>query len=659
MYNIGLTFREFKKGERWQDLAIQRLPGYTKGYIQSDGTIKEVALGYVNYALGGITNILTYSDQMNVKLDLPEEMMDTLKLMANYLVYISAPGGRETQQGDAYAYSATSVKNTLQSIWEWSGDEYAHFVGTNGKEGTMPSKTSEMFDVGKKYAMRSDWNLSANFLHTNADSAYESHGHADDLSIVVWAYNKYLLADPLYSSYQGGGASNWLTSTSGHNTVMVNNATQTKGKNTMGITNYWEANNTYDFLDVSTKNYRSQKVEHSRQILFVRPGYWLVSDYMVPTDAESKNYKQSWHFLPDANLKMDLKTGVTKTNFADANIHVATAINPEVTPVFKTDGYYGMGHSGIIKDVKYSYYEQNKKGPAVFNTVLYPEEIGKNNKVTVTNTDIELDGIKDNGVVATSVKIDDKKDGVIKDGAYYLVHDKEQKAVRNFGNFTTDGTMTYAEKQNGKINMIAYQGGTKLTDLTGAYYLKSDVAVEDLGINYNNDILVLSSSKNVDLDKLTVFAPKNIAHVKFNDKEIPFKRGGEYVYFGNAPILDVNAVGPKNDEKDEETPKPPTPILPPHGGGSGGGGGGNNGGGNGGGSIVPPIPTPTATPVNPSMNQNFAKELENHWGKKEITKMIEAGIVNGENEKTLGLQNETTRAEFVTMLVRALKLDIV
>lgn len=148
--------------------------------------------------------------------------------------------------------------------------------------------------------MRSDWNKSAVFLQTNADNAYESHGHKDDLSIILWGYDQYLLADPLYSSYQGGTASTWLTGTTGHNTVVVNNASQTgSGKqDNQGITNKWEANDVYDFADVTTKNYANQGVSHSRKILFVRPGYFLVFDHMKPSNDTSKNYKQYWHFLP-------------------------------------------------------------------------------------------------------------------------------------------------------------------------------------------------------------------------------------------------------------------------------------------------------------------------------------------------------------------------
>lgn len=413
LYNVGLCFREMKRGPVWQERAISRLPSYTRNYMMNDGTIKEVALGYVDYALSGIWSVQDYAEQMDERVEYSDEVKDVMKTMAYYLMHAAGPGGREIQQGDAYAYSSTSVKRQLNIIAELTDDPYIWYVATDGQRGLEPEDTSAMYADGKKYTMRSDWNKSAVFLQTNADNAYESHGHKDDLSIILWGYDQYLLADPLYSSYQGGTASTWLTGTTGHNTVVVNNASQTgSGKqDNQGITNKWEANDVYDFADVTTKNYANQGVSHSRKILFVRPGYFLVFDHMKPSNDTSKNYKQYWHFLPDADITMNEETGVVRTNFPRANVQIATVMKDGITPALREDGYYGLGHSGVINNVKYAYYEQNAAETATYETLIYPEEVGKRGLVQTKTEEIPLTGVAAGAASAMQYVIDDRADG--------------------------------------------------------------------------------------------------------------------------------------------------------------------------------------------------------------------------------------------------------
>lgn len=669
LYNVGLCFQELKCGPAWQERALERLPSYTQGYMMGDGTIKEVALGYVSYALSGIWAVQDYAEQMDERVEYPDEMKETLRTMAHYLIYASGPGGREIQQGDAYGYSSTSIRNTLADIADVLGDDpEILYVATNGEQGTPPSDTSKMFEDGKKYTMRSDWNESAVFLHTNADNAYESHGHKDDLSIILWGYNQYLLADPLYSSYQGGNASSWLTGTTGHNTVVVNNTSQTATSNVanQGITNKWETNDVYDFADVTTKNYLNQGVSHSRKILFVRPGYFLVFDHLDPTDSGSKNYKQYWHFLPDADVTMDEETGVVRTNFPDANVQVATALEGGVTPVLKKDGYYGTGHSGIINNVTYAYYEQDASAAATYETLIYPEELGKRGRVGTNVEKIALSGIPAGSASAMNYTIDDRADGVKTEGTAYLLHDGTQQAKRTVGGYVTDASMFHISHQNNVLQEIAFSGGTSLSSLTGAPYLNAPQAMEDLGVRYNGKTLELATSDEVDKEGLTVYAPQKIQEVTWNGERVAFQRSGNYIYFGAAPSMEDTTQTPETGSGVSPSPTAsPVPTLPPHGpGGSSSGGGGGSAVS----TLTPtptPIPTPTAgaqetlqpTHAAGQLSEGMRQELEGHWAASEIEEMVQAGIVKGVSADSLGLENETTRAEFTAMLVRVLGLE--
>ncbi|MEG2670192.1 MAG: heparinase II/III family protein, partial [Oscillospiraceae bacterium] len=398
--------------------------------------------------------------------------------------------------------------------------------------------------------------------------------------------------------------------------------------------------------------YKGLDNEHNRSMLFIKPGFYIVTDYVAPVNdnTEINKYNQTWHFANDADISMDPTSKIVRTNYNDANIAVVPVMGNDV-PVESNleDGWYHV--SGTVP-AKYVSYVKRADKPTTFNTMLIPMETGKD--FDVSTKTIVLDGIKESDASAFNFVMKEKKTGDTTNGTYYNIHNNEIKKQRNIGEYATDGRMMYIDKGLKYYKTAILSDGMNIQDNSGKYIVKSNKNVSNMGINWSGDEIELSTthidntkSDYVDLNSLTILSEKNIQKVTLNGENIPFKKSGSYIYFGSSPIIDGGTV---------PTPKP-TPSSSakpssPHGSGGGGGGGG----------VIQPTPTvaPTAQPTEkPSDNKNFKAELENHWGKEEITKMIDAGIVKGENEKTLGLQNETTRAEFVTMLVRGLKFDVV
>lgn len=89
------------------------------------------------------------------------------------------------------------------------------------------------------------------------------------------------------------------------------------------------------------------------------------------------------------------------------------------------------------------------------------------------------------------------------------------------------------------------------------------------------------------------------------------------------------------------------PAIP--GGGSGGGG---SGGGSGGSSSVTPIPE--VTPPLELLPMPDITDITGHWAESGIRKAFGLGFVNGYLDKTFRPERQITRAEFLTMLVKAL-----
>lgn len=84
--------------------------------------------------------------------------------------------------------------------------------------------------------------------------------------------------------------------------------------------------------------------------------------------------------------------------------------------------------------------------------------------------------------------------------------------------------------------------------------------------------------------------------------------------------------------------------------GGGGGGGGNSGTG---GFAGIQTPQPESTP-NPT--EKTFTDIDGHWAQEDILNLSKKGIINGFDDQTFRPQNQATRAEFVTMIVRAFNL---
>ncbi|MGO4349615.1 5'-nucleotidase C-terminal domain-containing protein [Paenibacillus sp. MCAF9] len=98
-------------------------------------------------------------------------------------------------------------------------------------------------------------------------------------------------------------------------------------------------------------------------------------------------------------------------------------------------------------------------------------------------------------------------------------------------------------------------------------------------------------------------------------------------------IVDVNVVVP--------TPTP-TPTTPP---------------------VTTPTPTPTPTPTTPPVTTPTPtpsitfSDVRGHWAADAIAKAVEIGFVNGYGDGTFHPGDTATRAQFITMVGRALKLE--
>ncbi|MEG2583560.1 MAG: S-layer homology domain-containing protein, partial [Oscillospiraceae bacterium] len=436
----------------------------------------------------------------------------------------------------------------------------------------------------------------------------------------------------------------------------------------------FETNNLYDFVRMSTPN-TPAALKHERNSMFMRSNFWVVSDYIVPKDITKDNkYEQYWHMLPEANITMEDSTKTVRTNFQDANIQVVPVEYGKYNRSEILEGWYSEGQNNSMK-ADYVEYERNNKGATSFTTVLFPNDIGKDYAIQTEPINLALD---DESANAFTMNVTENNTGISQDYTYYILNERSRKEKVKVNNYSIDGELMMVESniETKKPVMFTGRNFTEFSD-GDKIMVKATKPVEDIGISWSGSTIELSSSvvetkqhvldyeedvlaskKNGQslekLKNLTIRANGKVDKVLYNGEVIKFKQSGNYVYFGENPIID------------DKTPVP-TPSAKPDSPSGGSGGGSGNGGGAGGNVVIPPIssvkpsespeisPKPTQSPA-PVVPEDLKKELVGHWAEKEISELIDKGLVNG-SDGSLQLETKITRAEFISMLNRATKVE--
>lgn len=656
LYTTGLYFKEFapREGcEPYCEYAISELYETNKGMLLEDGASNELSMHYTMYGANGV--LTPYGAAQSLGITDPREMGYTeaheklLQGSMRYYMMMTAPGFVSNGHADDSRYSYSD--GPLLKVGKWVNDDELIYMGSKGKEGKEPAQKSIKYESNKNGVMRTGWGENDLYCHFNADGGVGSHGQGDDLALIIFAYGKNFLIDPLYPN-DSGPTRDWMVNGVGHNTVVVDKGDQNINAQ-QGTFNKWETNNAYDYIDMSSASYKNAKA--NRKVLFVKPGFWIVTDYVIPDDMSTEHtYDQLWHFASDADISFDESDMTVKTNFTDAaNMYVIpvdpqsiiyddsvdyTTIDPVKSNNYDTIIKRGYNKESAIVEADYAGYGRKITGAASFSTVLYPLKRGESaeTSTTVIKTDVSSADAQ-----AFSINIREKNSGKVRNGIYYQLNNLLKKQKRKIDNYYTDGTLLYAETDDsGRLTQIISQDASAIRNTDETYLLKTKTgSVGQISLEYSANTVDISSSEDIDLSNITIYADSAIKNVKFNDETVGFNRSGKYIYFGDEPIV-----------KDD--------TIIDNGGSSKPSGSGGHGGGGGGGAVNGGITGGTSKPDNPTdtNEQKYAKELENHWGKDEITQLINDGIVAG-NGTSLELDKNVTRAEFAAMIFRALELN--
>jgi len=703
----------------WLAVANYRRAVKAKADVMYDGASIEGSTSYALDGLSNYLDALTYGERVGIDNSYcytDEEANSKIEQGLMYVISKLNPMLGDFQVGDGKGWkehSSSLFKPYLQII----DNDYLRYVVSDRNEGKEPPFLTCAYDSMATAVFRNAWvddySIAAHFEARGGGS----HNHNDDGNIVLFAYGNYLLVDPRQGDYnEEDPYERWVSSSRGHNTVEINNAvgrgyrTYTTQQEPLvfeydedgnpkvdenGVVmmddplivpisqldyrpGYLypedrEINTVYDYMradslmfkDNNASTLKNEDFSYERDVLFLRSGYFIVVDTLSPEYGDkngSNHYKQQWHFLPDANISVDNDKNTIRTNFnGRADIIVATVDNNETMTAQYKYGLYAAERS-VFGTVKYGTFEQDKVGTATFNTLLYPVRQDKDANVTTTKILLDLEDDEANAFRATVV---DTETNVKKDIYFYTLFDYDKKKPMVFGSYETDATLALGDKEDNNYSNAVIRNGKYLKNIIdNEYVIYSEEEISDIGVYWQNDEIDIAYNEEdeynfeIDFDKLTIKANGKAKIVRINGEEVEFNQKGRYVYFGDSPILDDEEILPDPDEN--ETPGNTNPDHGTGGAGSSGSSssGESSGGSSSGGSsedLNNEKEDASTTEEKPS--DSFKNELSGHWAENEISSLVDSGIIQGSGNGLLNLDNSITRAEFITMLVRALGIE--
>ena len=326
LFYLGALMPEFKESARWRNKGLEILLGQLPRHVQADGVYFEQSSYYHRYTTDFYLHLRVLLS--NAAAPIPSVLDEKLRLLLDHLMYIMRPDGTTPLFGDDDGgrllsfldRPANDFRATLgvgAALFERA--DYK-FVAGNAVEdalwllgpaereqilATEPEKQSVAFPAGGYYVMRDGWTADSNYLLFDcgphgADNC--GHAHADALSFELAVKGRTLLVDPGTYTYTGSKEMrDWFRSSAAHNTLTVDNESSSVSDGPFSWKTIarsecssWITEESFDYVVASHDGFEPAK--HTRSILFVKNGYWVIRD-VVETSGEHQ-LKARFHLDP-------------------------------------------------------------------------------------------------------------------------------------------------------------------------------------------------------------------------------------------------------------------------------------------------------------------------------------------------------------------------
>jgi len=328
LFEIASTYREFTQSDQWLKLAIDGLVWHIEHEINPDGFQFERTVHYHQSDIENYLRVWQLAKRGNI--ELPEIYTTQFRKMFDALLVLAQPDRKlPVLQDDTDALHAEV--NEMSGVMAlgtilYGDSRYAYFV----EEGVSPlffwllnedelnrlkNTTPQVPELGSAalestgyYVMRNGWDLDDEYMVISAglSESKPDHQHADMLGVVAYAHGNEIL--PNYQvKYNQPDFQYWKNSWV-KNVALIDSIPQAqKWKGNSGGSGFgkWldlpqpQVNTSVfgddiDYFSGSHDGYKSLSISYQREVLFIKDGFWIVSDYFENPDGLEHDYQQLW-----------------------------------------------------------------------------------------------------------------------------------------------------------------------------------------------------------------------------------------------------------------------------------------------------------------------------------------------------------------------------
>jgi len=466
LMHVGVLFPEFREAAQWRKTATDRLYVELDRQVYPDGAQIELSTGYHQVSLGNFLKAWGIA-HLNDR-PMPDDYIAKLAKMYDYNLLASMPGGFLPGLNDA---GRTDVKPHLEQASKFFPERKDYeWVATQGKRGEKPSVRSTALPFAGQLVMRSGWEKDDLYLLMDAGPFGYGHQHEDKLSIVIYAHGKYHLVDPGNYPYDSSEWRKYVLSTRAHNTIMVDGLDQRRrGKRVQYVvskplSNKWVAGQGFDYASGTyAEGYgpRSQvEVTHTRHVFFANPEYWIVTDFLTPSDGKPHRYESMFHLDADGVTVDERRTSLVTDNKESSNIAIipladenlgVRIVSGQEKPVVQ--GWVPAG-GYRVRPIPTPVFEKKQAGPASFVYVLYPISAGTECPIAEI-APLPIEAEANVQVVGATIRFANGRTD------YFVQADRPGTKIK-FLDFETDAAATLVRIEGERVTAACLAGGTGL-----------------------------------------------------------------------------------------------------------------------------------------------------------------------------------------------------
>jgi hypothetical protein len=326
LYAAGALFPEFKEAGDWRSFAADKLAAEARMQFLPDGAQDELSTEYQNVALGNILKIPEIARWTGRLAELPAGYTAPLEKGYEYQLDIMAPDRFNPKYNNGLPQYLPEIFKL--AVENFPNREDFKWVASDGAQGHPPAYTSVYLNRAGEAAMRSDWSRQANYIGFRLGPIGMGHQHQSKLEVVVWAYGRPVVFNAGGGSYEKSKWRTWATSSFGANCMIVDGLGQNRpttssdpwhdpGLISQGpIDAHWQSSSTFDFASgIYSDGYGPDRVRpatQQRDVLFFKPGLFIVADRVRPNDEQPHSYQDRWQLLT-THTRIDPTTQTLET----------------------------------------------------------------------------------------------------------------------------------------------------------------------------------------------------------------------------------------------------------------------------------------------------------------------------------------------------------